>query len=52
MTNAGTSTLLSIIKERKFIFISRVEDSRHAAAAANPDNIKEKQTSYTRKLFT
>ena len=40
-----------VIKERKFIFISRSDKAKIAAEAARPDNVKEKQTDYTRKLL-
>ena len=49
ITNEGQQTLVRVIKERKFLFISRNEQAKIAAEAANPDNVKEKQTSYTRK---
>ena len=42
MSNAGQTTLVRVIKERKFLFIDRNEAAKIAAEQANPDNVKEK----------
>lgn len=49
ITNEGLQTLSRVYKERKFLFIERSQKAKIAAEAANPENVKEKQTSYTRK---